>query len=69
IAGAGVLAGVLNTGGGSLPAVGSFHVVMLLVLAMAVAGMAAATFVHRFPAAVALADPPPRTDGLAAARD
>ncbi len=58
IVGAGALAGLLNTGGGAAPEIAAFQTVMLLVLAMAVAGLAAATMVHRFPAAEAGSESP-----------
>jgi EmrB/QacA subfamily drug resistance transporter len=49
IVGAGALAGLLNTEAGAVPEIGSFHTVMLLIVAMAAAGLVAATMVHRFP--------------------
>ncbi len=50
IVGAGALAGLLNSEPGATPAIASFHTVMLLLAAMAAAGLVAATMVHRFPA-------------------
>ena len=51
IVGAGALAGLLNSEAGALPGIAAFNMVMLLILAMAAAGLVAATMVHRFPAA------------------
>ncbi|HJM75360.1 MAG TPA: MFS transporter [Dehalococcoidia bacterium] len=51
IVGAGALAGLLNREAGAVPEFDSFQIVMLLVLAMAAAGLLAATMVHRFPPA------------------
>ena len=50
IVGAGALAGLLNTEAGAIPEISSFHIVMLLIFAMAAAGVVAGTMVHRFPA-------------------
>lgn len=49
ILGAGILAGVLTTDGGSVAGVGVFRVIMAVVVAVAALAVVAASMIHRFP--------------------
>ena len=49
ILGAGILAGVLNAGSGSVPGVDLFRIIMVVVAVIAALAIVAATMIHRFP--------------------
>lgn len=55
IVGAGVLAGMLNAAGGTRPDAQTFLMLDLLITAIALAGIAAAALIHRFPDSPSLA--------------
>ncbi len=49
ILGAGILAGILNSGSGAVPGIDVFRVIMAIVAGMAALAIVAAAMIHRFP--------------------